>query len=190
MTSQHRCGTAGRRISLLMIATTFVLLFALDTDAGQPTFAKDIAPILQKHCERCHRPGSIAPMSLITYEQVRPYARGIKMKTGLRDKMGVMPPWMLEKDIGIQGFKNDISLSEAQIRMIAEWVDAGAPQGNPKDMPKPLTWKGPHEWAIGEPDLIVKSKPFTMAAESPDWWGAFDTVPTGNTEDRYIAAYE
>jgi len=173
-----------------MIATTFVLLFALDTDAGQPTFAKDIAPILQKHCERCHRPGSIAPMPLITYEQVRPYARAIRLRTALRDKPGVMPPWHIEKNTGIQRFKNDPSLSEAQIRTIAEWVDTGAPLGNPADMPKPIAWRSENEWTIGEPDLIVKSNPFSMAALAADWWGSFESVPTGLQENRYIAAYE
>ena len=156
--------------------------------AADVTFTKDIAPILQKHCEHCHRPNAIAPMSLITYEEVRPYARSIKARTQLRNKPGVMPPWMLEKNVGIQGFKNAPSLSEEQLVAIAEWADAGAPLGNPADMPEPLTWKGPDEWTIGEPDLIVKSKPFSMGASAPDWWGSFETVPTGLTEDRYIAA--
>ncbi|MBM3778732.1 MAG: cytochrome c [Acidimicrobiia bacterium] len=158
--------------------------------SAEVTFTKDIAPLLQNHCERCHRPGSIAPMSLVTYEEVRPYARAIRVRTSLRDKPGVMPPWMLEKNVGIQGFQDDPSLSDAQIAMIAEWVDNGAPRGNPDDMPPPLTWRGPNEWAIGEPDLIVKSKPFSMEAEAPDWWGSFDNVLTGLTEDRYVAAYE
>ena len=158
--------------------------------AADVTFTKDIAPILQKHCEQCHRPNAIAPMSLITYEEVRPYARAIKVRTQLRNKPGVMPPWMLEKNVGVQGFKNDPSLSEEQLVAIAEWADAGAPLGNPVDMPEPLTWKGPDEWTIGEPDLIVKSKPFSMGSSAPDWWGSFETVPTGLTEDRYISAYE
>ena len=129
-------------------------------------------------------------MSLVTYDEVRPYARALKYRTSLRDQPGVMPPWMLEKDIGIQGFQNDVSLSEAQIQTIAEWADGGAPLGDPQDMPPPRTWAGPDEWSIGEPDLIVRSKPFTVEAEAPDWWGAFDNVPTGLTEDRYVAAYE
>ena len=190
MRSQHTCGTAGWRTSVLTIAMSFVLLFASDTGAAQPTFAKDIAPILQKHCERCHRPGSIAPMPLITYEQVRPYARAIKSRTSLRDKPGVMPPWHIEKNIGIQQFKNDASLSEAQIRTIAEWADNSAPFGNLADMPEPIVWRSDNEWTIGEPDLIVKSKPFSIAALAADWWGSFESVPTGAKEDRYIAVYE
>lgn len=190
MTSQQRCGSVRWRISILMVATRFVLVFGSEAGAAEPTFAKEIAPILQNHCERCHRPGSIAPMPLITYEQVRPYARAIKLRTSLRDKPGVMPPWHIEKNIGIQRFKDDPSLSESQIQTIGEWVDNGAPFGNPADMPEPITWRADNEWTIGEPDLIVKSKPFSIAALGPDWWGPFESVPTGQKEDRYIAAYE
>ncbi|SVA01511.1 uncharacterized protein METZ01_LOCUS54365, partial [marine metagenome] len=74
---------------------------------GDVTFTKDIAPILQRSCQKCHRPNSLAPMSLITYDEVRPWARSIKQRTGLRNRMGVMPPWYIEKDIGIQQFKDD-----------------------------------------------------------------------------------
>ena len=102
-----------------------------------PTFTKDIAPILQRSCQKCHRPNSLAPMSLITYEEVRPWARSIKQRTGLRNRLGVMPPWYIEKDIGIQEFKDDWSLSDEEITAIATWVDAGAPRGNPADMPTP-----------------------------------------------------
>ena len=157
---------------------------------GEVTFAKDIAPILQRSCQSCHRPASVAPMSLITYEEVRPWARSIKQRTGLRNRMGVMPPWFIEKDVGIQAFKEDISLSEAEIETIAAWVDAGARRGNPADMPPALVFTAANEWDIGEPDLIVDSPPITMSAEAPDWWGALAPVPTGATEDRYVAAVQ
>ena len=157
---------------------------------GEATYSKDIAPILQRSCERCHRPGQMAPMSLTSYEEARPYARAIKNRTQLRNRQGVMPPWMIEKNIGIQGYKGDISLSEAEIQLIADWADNGAPRGNPADLPQPLEWGAADEWTIGEPDLIVKSKPFSMAAAAPDWWGLFETVPSGLTEDQYVAAYE
>ena len=103
----------------------------------QVTFTKDIAPILQRSCQACHRPGSVAPMSLLTYEEARPYARAIKQRTALRHRRGVMPPWFIEKEIGIQGFKEDISLSDAEIATIARWVDSGAQRGNPADLPPP-----------------------------------------------------
>ena len=129
-------------------------------------------------------------MSLITYEEVRPWARSIKNRTGLRDRMGVMPPWFIEKDIGIQAYKDDISLSEADIVTIAAWVDNGAPRGNPADMPPPLVFAAVDEWAIGEPDLIVDTPSVSLGAQAPDQWGFLDPAPTGMTEDRYVEALE
>ena len=154
------------------------------------TFAKDIAPILQRSCQRCHRPGSVAPMSLLTYEEARPWARAIKMRTGLRNKRGAMPPWFLEKDIGIQHYKNDPSLSEEEIEQIAMWADSGAPLGNPADLPPPLDFGNEDEWTIGEPDLVVESGEVVVPAIAPDKWTSLGTIPTGLTEDRYVAAVE
>src|SRR5688500_1145586 len=90
-----------------------------DKPAAEVTFTKHIAPILQRSCQRCHRPDGGAPMALITYEQVRPWARAIKTRTGMGPRAGVMPPWFVEKNIGIQGFKHDPSLSDAEIFAIA-----------------------------------------------------------------------
>ena len=162
------------------------LLGVADQAAGEVTFAKDIAPILQRACQSCHRPNALAPMSLITYEEVRPWARSIKYRTGLRDTLGVMPPWFLE-EVGIRQFKDDMSLSEDEITTIAQWVDSGAPRGHPADMPPPLAFGSPDEWAIGEPDLVVETVSKTIAANAPDWWGVLPPVPTGVTEDRYVA---
>ena len=97
----------------------------------QVTFTKDIAPILQRSCQKCHRPGSVAPMSLLTYEDARPWARAIKARTGRVGKSDVMPPWYIEKDIGIQQYKGDISLSEEEIARIAAWAASGAPRRAP-----------------------------------------------------------
>ena len=156
--------------------------------AGEATFARDIAPILQRSCQSCHRPGSMAPMSLITYEEVRPWARSIRYRTGLRDRTGVMPPWFIEKDVGIQRFKDDPSLSEEEIATIARWVDAGAPEGNPADLPPPLDFGD--GWDIGEPDLVVRTPSVTMPAVAPDRWGALEPVSLGLPEDRYVAAMQ
>ena len=101
------------------------------------TFSKDIAPILQRSCQQCHNPDGGAPMSLTTYEEVRPYARAIKQRTAMGPRAGVMPPWFVEKNIGIQRFKGDPSLSDEEIAKIAKWADSGAPRGNPADMPPP-----------------------------------------------------
>jgi hypothetical protein len=155
------------------------------------TFSKDIAPILQRSCQTCHHNGSIAPMSLVTYEEVRPWVRSIKNRTGWGPRAGVMPPWFVDKSIGIQQFKNDPSLSAAEIAMVAKWVDSGAPQGNPADMPKPLDFAAMEGWKIGTPDLIVKSPIVEMAATAPDWWGTIPgEVPSGLAEDRYVAAVQ
>jgi hypothetical protein len=158
--------------------------------SAQVTFAKDIAPILQRSCQNCHRPDGGAPMPLTTYEEVRPWARAIKMRTSIGPKAGVMPPWYIEKDVGIQQYKNDPSLSDAEIDKIARWVDSGAPLGNPGDMPPPRQFEDASKWLIGEPDLIVKSREIQVKAVAPDWWGWLDSAPTGLTEDRYIAAVQ
>jgi hypothetical protein len=181
-----------------LVALAFVV-FAASVPAGQAapndnneqiTFTKDIAPILQRSCQRCHRPDSVAPMSLLTYEETRPWARAMKFRTGLRSKPNAMPPWYIEKNVGIQQYKGDISLSEEEIAMIAAWADRGAPRGNPADMPAPLKFANATEWEIGQPDLILSSPTIEVKAASPDWWGPIGETPTGLTEDRYVAAVE
>ena len=161
-----------------------------DASQREVTFAKDIAPILQRSCQECHRPASVAPMSLLTYEEVRPWARSIKARTALRNKRGAMPPWFIEKDIGIQHYKNDPSLSEEEIEKIAIWADNGAPLGNPADLPPPLVFAGENEWTIGEPDLIVESNEVIVPSAAPDKWTSLGTIPIGLEEDRYVAAVE
>src|SRR5580693_5206678 len=103
--------------------------------AARPvTFAKDVAPILQERCQECHRKGSMAPMSLGTYEETRPWAKAIRQRVIARQ----MPPWHIDRTVGVQKFKNDMSLSDAQIDTIVSWADSGAPMGDPKDMPAPM----------------------------------------------------
>jgi hypothetical protein len=155
-----------------------------------PTFTKDVAPILQRSCENCHRADGVAPMSLSTYEEVRPWARAIKQRTGIGPKAGVMPPWYVEKNIGIQQFHNDPSLSDDEIATLAKWADSGAPRGNAADMPPAKVYADRQSWAIGTPDLVIKTKELTVKGDAPDWWGEIPSVPTGLTEDRYVAALE
>jgi len=161
--------------------------------AGVPAdvnFTKHIAPILQRSCENCHRPAGVAPMSLVSYEDVRPWARAIKQRTGMGPRAGVMPPWYVERNIGIQKFHNDPSLSEDEIATIAKWADSGAPRGNPADMPPAKVYADEHAWAIGTPDLVIKTQELEVKGDAADWWGEIPSVPTGLTEDRYVAALE
>ncbi len=186
----------GARFALIGVAAAaavsapIVATGQVPTATPQVTFTKDIAPILQRSCQNCHRPGSVAPMSLLTYEEARPYASAIKRRTSIRSKQGTMPPWYIEKDIGIQQYKNDISLSDEEVAKIARWADTGAARGNPADMPAPLTFAGPDGWTIGTPDLVVSTPPVSMKAVTPDWWGNAGFADTGLTEDRYVAAVE
>src|SRR5262245_10700534 len=161
-----------------------------NTGPAQVTYTKDIAPILQRSCENCHRADGVAPMALSTYEEVRPYARAIKQRTGIGPHAGVMPPWYMEKNIGIQSFKNDPSLSDEEVAKIAKWADNGAPRGNPADMPQPRTWEEGNTWTIGEPDLIVKLPSITVKANMPDWWGEIPRAQIDLKEDRYVTAVE
>ena len=186
-----------RRISGLVAAFGIVMLAGLPAlanaqtaSASEVTFTKDIAPVLQRSCENCHRPNGAGPMPLQSYEDVRPWARAIKQRTSIGPRAGVMPPWYVEKNIGIQKFKNDPSLSDKEIAMIAQWADSGAPRGNPADMPAPRQWDDGTKWQIGTPDLVVKTTEVVVKANAPDWWGEIPRVPTGLGEDRYVSAVE
>ncbi len=106
------------------------------TQPSTPTFSRDVAPILQARCQECHHAGSMAPMSLVTYEETRPWAKSIRQRVILRQ----MPPWHIDPTVGVQKFKNDMSLTDEQISTIVRWVDSGAPMGDPKDMPAPEEW--------------------------------------------------
>jgi hypothetical protein len=156
------------------------------TPPAVPTFAKDVAPIFQKSCQTCHHQGTSAPMSLVTYEEVRPWAKSIRQRVANRE----MPPWHLDKTVGIRHYKNDRSLSDDEIATVVRWADNGAPLGNPADMPPALAFKSEADWFIGEPDLKVTTpNDFVMYSNGPDWWidqYADVVIP----EDRWIKAME
>ena len=159
------------------------------TAAQEATFTQDVAPILHRSCVNCHRPGSIAPMSLLTYEDVRPWARAIKNRISRPDgDPDRMPPWFIEKNVGIQKFKDDPSLTDDEIDTIVRWIDSGAPRGNPAEMPE--IDLAAREWTIGKPDLIVSSPKMTLLAVAPDFYGRIGPSPTGLAKDRYIKAVE
>ena len=159
-----------------------VLLTAPAAWAAGPTFSKDVAPILFKSCVECHRPGAMAPMSLMTYEDARPWARAMKTKVVKRE----MPPWGADPAVG--KFANDVSLKQTEIDTIAAWVDAGAPEGNRAELPKP-----PHfteGWSIGKPDLIFKmTEPISVPADGTVPY-LYVTVPTNLKEDIWVRGIE
>ena len=147
-----------------------------------PTFAKDVAPIFYKSCVECHRPTMFAPMSLVTYDEARPWARSIKQRVVAR----AMPPWGADAPHGV--FKNDPSLTADEIDTIARWVDGGAPKGDDKDLPAaPQFADG---WTIGKPDAIfTMDEEFQIAAEGAIPY-QYLRVPTHLTEDKWIQALE
>ena len=185
-------GWRSLRIGVLALGAALAVSgLAIAADAPNlVTFAKDVAPILQEKCQTCHQPGSIAPMSLITYDETRPWARSIKLRVASRQ----MPPWHIDKSVGVQKFKNDISLSDAQIDTIVRWVDSGAPLGNPNDMPKPKPLLTDNEWqavkdGLGPPDLVVRSSEYTMPAQHQDvWYRPMSDIPI--TEPRWVRMVE
>src|SRR6185369_6345312 len=192
-----------RHLSALSILLTALIAMALQTLAlaadakpastgtrEQITFSKDVAPILQAKCQECHQPNSIAPMSLITFQEARPWARSIKERVVTRQ----MPPWHIDRSVGVQKFKNDMSLTDAQVDTIVRWVDGGAVEGDPKDMPPPKPLVTDNEWngvrdGFGPPDLIVRSPEYTMVARHQDvWFRPMSDIPI--TEPRWAKMVE
>ena len=181
-----------KRASLTAAAIVFVaavcfltlpVIQASDAKKGATaTYSKDVAPIFFKNCAECHRPGEIAPFSLMNYKESRPWARSIKEKVVSK----AMPPWHADPNHG--AFANDRRLSQKEIDTIVAWVDSGAPEGNPKDLPPaPKYTDG---WNIGKPDAIFKlPEAFSVPAEGVVPYKYF-RVPTNFTEDRWITAAE
>jgi hypothetical protein len=171
-----------KRICFLASILIVVASNAMGQSKDEITFTKDIAPILQESCQSCHHAGTFAPMSLVTYEDARPWARSIKQKVSARE----MPPWFIDKNVGVQRFSNDVSLSDEKIAKIVKWVDNGAPQGNPADMPAPLKFSSIETWQIGEPDIIVTlPQDYVVSAKAPDQWPDL-LVDPHLTQDRYL----
>jgi hypothetical protein len=155
------------------LAVLFGALSLSLVSASTPTFTKDIAPILFKSCTSCHRPGEIAPMSLLSYAEVRPWARAIKQKVVSRE----MPPWHADPRFSPVKFRNDRSLTQAEIDRIVAWVDGGAPKGDDSDMPPvPEVGSG---WKYGEPDYVIDMPiEFTLPAEGEvDYLSFYVPVP-------------
>lgn len=178
------------RIVVLLFTTAVPYVVAAQS-SDSVTFHRDIEPILQRSCQSCHREGGVAPMPLVTYEEVAPFAGLIEYKTGLRDKAGVMPPWYIEKNIGIKDYKDDISLTDDEISKLSVWARSGTPRGNPADAPEPLVFDDSIKWRAGEPDLVVKSNTIFVGGSSSDqWYEAEDPVKFELPEGRYVKSVE
>ena len=155
-----------------------------------PNYSKDVAPILQGACVRCHTEGAVGPMPLTTYEEVRPFAPLIKDRVVKR----IMPPYHVDPTIGIQAYKNDIRLSKEEINTIVQWVDAGTPEGDPADLPPPVERPAWGEWwlegELGPPDLVLTTDPIKVRAMGPDMWPSQTLEWEGFGTQRFIRADE
>lgn len=147
-----------------------------------PTFYRDVLPILQQHCQLCHRAEGIAPMQFETYEQTRPYAPAISVATQNKS----MPPWFADPHIG--HFSNDPSLSPEQIAALAAWASASAPAGNPQDAPPPRHWA--EGWSIPQPELVLKMPKAVPIPASGDVEYTYEIVPTEFKTDKWVRAVE
>jgi hypothetical protein len=149
---------------------------------GPVTFHRDVEPLLQAHCQTCHRPGEIGPMTLLTYQDTRPWAKAIKQAVLTRK----MPPWFA--DSSVQHYGNDASLSAAEIDTVTSWVDSGAPEGDVKDTPAPRVFV--EGWGIGQPDLVVDMPQAYMVPAIGTIEYTYVILPSHFTEDRWVMAAE
>lgn len=171
-----------KSMSLCLMAILVTGTAAYGNAIERPTYTKDIAPIMNNNCVECHRPGQIGPMSLLSYKEVRPWAKSIGKNVG--DKS--MPPW--DGDHGFGPFMNDTSLSEDEIQTVINWVKQGAKEGSKKDLPPTPTFSD-SEWKLGEPDYIVTFDPFDVPAGGSDLFHDF-FVTVDIPEDKWISKVE
>jgi len=171
----HRVATAGLALAVTLLTSAPAL-------AQTPTFAKDVAPIFYSKCVECHRPTMFAPMSLVKFEEARPWARSIRTRVAAR----TMPPWGADPDHGV--FKNDPRLSDKQIATILAWVDGGAPRGDDKDLPAVPSFAD--GWTIGQPDAVFEVKEAFQIPATGVVDYQYLRIPTGITEDKWLAAIE
>jgi mono/diheme cytochrome c family protein len=175
-------GTAVVGAVLVGVFATHTAAVAAQGGQAPPTFSKDVAPIFYENCVSCHRPGEMAPMSLLTYESARPYARSIRTRV----ENGTMPPWHAEAPEGT--FHNERKLTPQERDTIVRWASNGAPQGNPADLP--TAPKFPDGWTIGTPDVVLTmAKEFEVPATGTVEYQNF-RVPTNFTEDEWVQAIE
>lgn len=152
------------------------------SEKAAPAFYKDILPLLQDHCQACHRPGEIAPVPLVTYEQTRPWAPAIAKAV----RSGMMPPWFADPRFG--QFSNNPSLTPQQIEAVLSWVEAGAPAGDPRDAPPPPQWT--EGWNIAKPDVVLPMPVPVRIPADGDVEYTYEIVHTRFTEDKWIQMAE
>jgi Copper type II ascorbate-dependent monooxygenase, C-terminal domain len=153
-----------------------------DADVAAPTFYRDVVPILQQHCQSCHRAGEIAPTSLVTYAETKPQAQAVAIAA----RNHAMPPWFADPSVG--HFANDPSLSPKEISMLKAWADGGAPAGDPNDAPPPRKWA--NGWNIPQPDLVVTMPKAVALPADGDVDYTYEIVPSGFTEDKWVQMSE
>ncbi len=173
----------------LLVFAAFPALSSAQEAPTHPTYAKEVSRIIQENCQNCHQPGSVGPMSFMSYEEVRPWAPLIQMRVANRE----MPPYHYDNDVGIQHLQNDWRLSQEEIDTIVDWVNAGSPLGNPEELPEPKMFPAVDEWRLaaefGEPDHTIKSEAWDVPANGQDlWWKPI--VDSGIDESRCIKAVE
>jgi hypothetical protein len=176
------------RLSVLCLAIALTLLGAQrkravspPSNAAGPTFSREVVRLFQQHCQSCHRPGDIAPFSLVDYESARPHALTIKAMTQLRK----MPPWKPVDGCG--DFDAARGLTQSEIDILAKWADAGAPEGNRADLPPPLVFNP--DWQLGAPDLVlVNDEPYTPPADG-DMYRCF-SIPAKTISEQYVRAID
>lgn len=167
---------------MILKTTALILSASAVALAASPTFSKDVAPILQKNCQSCHRPGEAAPFSLLNYQSARPWAASIKEAVQARR----MPPWFADPHFG--KFSNDRSMAQGEIDTLLAWVNNGAPEGNPKDLPVPIQFV--NGWNIGKPDLVVTMPQKYDIPEKGTVDYQYLLIPLNFTEDKWIQAAE
>jgi hypothetical protein len=172
-----RCGAG-----VLGVAIPLCSAFIPQSSSQSPTFYRDVLPILQQHCQSCHRGGEIAPMPLMTYAQTRPYASAIATQSAAHR----MPPWFADPCCG--KFSDDPSLTPTQIALLREWANTNAPAGNPKDAPAPQPWT--EGWNISQPDRILRMPKAVSIPASGEVEYTYEIVPTEFTEDRWVRMSE
>jgi hypothetical protein len=177
------CGMEMLPVVLLLVAVVSGPgLAAAATAPRGPTFYKDVLPILEDHCQSCHRPGEVAPMPLVTYEDAKPWANAIARSI----EMKMMPPWFADPSVG--HFSNDPSLPAQQIAAVRAWAEAGAPSGDPRDAPPPRPWTP--GWNIADPDAVLEMPKAVAIPATGDVEYTYEIVPTHLAEDRWVRMSE